>query len=55
MIYAGDSETASVVRAQNDEGIACKEKRFDEMYCVFDRDLKKLFEKCLEKKESDQA
>jgi len=44
-----------VQRAQASETIKCEDKKFDEMYCVFDRDLEKLFNKCLEKSERDKA
>jgi hypothetical protein len=54
-IYAGDSAKKAVVRDQANEKIGCEDKRFDEMYCVFDKDLQSLFARCLEQKEREQA
>lgn len=54
-IYAGDSESGSVIRDQAKESISCNDKKFDEMFCVFDRDLDQLFARCLAEKERDAA
>jgi len=51
-IYAGDSSEAAAVRAQSTEKIACDDARFDEMFCLFDRDMHMLIEHCLEKQEA---
>lgn len=55
VVYAGDSGDKAIKRAQNSEVIRCEEKRFDEMFCLFDRDMRKLLERCLEEKEARQT
>ena len=40
---------------QAKEKIACGDKKFDEMFCMFDRDLENLFKRCVEEKERERA
>lgn len=54
-IYAGDSQLAAVVRSQSAEVIPANDKRFDEMFCMFDRDLEKLFQACLDQTEAEKS
>lgn len=49
-IYAGDHKSESVIRAQAEHSIQCKDERFSEMFCIFSRDMEKLLKKCLEDK-----
>lgn len=54
-IYSGSSEAKAVVRSQENEIIACQDVRFDEMFCVFDRDMKMLLDKCLSEREKEKS
>ena len=48
LIYAGDSKRMAVARDEGKEIVACKDKKFDEMFCVFERDMYTMLKKCLE-------
>ena len=54
-IYAGDSETGSVMRDQANEVISCDNKKFDEMFCMYDRDLENLYKRCLSQVERERS
>jgi hypothetical protein len=55
VIYVGSSEKAAVVRGSGSEEISVKDKKFDEMFCVFDRDMQTMLNKCLSKEAKVQT
>jgi hypothetical protein len=52
-VYSGNSKDQTLNRAQEKEKIKTSDKKFDEMFCMFDRDLRLLIDRCLKKKESN--
>jgi len=51
-VYVGDPAKAGVSRGQADEFISSKDKKFGEMFCLFERDMRKLLERALTEEEN---
>lgn len=54
-IYAGDYEKGGVTRSQSNEFISSKDEKFGEMFCLFDRDMRKLLERVLSEEERKES
>lgn len=54
-VYAGDSVKVGVSRDSGKETIQCSDPKFDEMLCVFNRDMENLIKRCLTKQENEKA